>query len=121
MLTEIGGTESLARTLDEAMKFLQNHAVTWHHWLLILSLLDRGGTSTKAEILSVYKKEGFSPYVIEQLLKTDLKDLGDALRIEGDLDNLTDETVIRLARDPTFMRFIKKQRKSALRNLKVSD
>ncbi|MFX0045787.1 MAG: hypothetical protein ACFE8Z_08070 [Candidatus Hermodarchaeota archaeon] len=111
----------MARTLDEAMKFLQNHAVTWHHWLLLLSLLDRGGSSTKAEIFSVYKKEGFSPRVIDRLLKTDLKDLGDALRIEGDLDSLTDKTVIRLTSDPTFVRFIKKQRKSALRNLKVRD
>ncbi|UCH04478.1 MAG: hypothetical protein JSW05_13095 [Candidatus Thorarchaeota archaeon] len=101
------------------MKFLQNHAVTWHHWLLLLSLLDRGGSSTKAEIFSVYKMEGFSPHVIDQLLKTDLKDLGDALRIEGDIDSLKDETVIRLTGDPAFMRFIKRQRKSALRNLKV--
>ncbi len=112
---------SLARTLDEAMKFLQNHAVTWHHWLLLLTLLERGGSSTKAEILSVYKKEGFSPHVVERLLKTDLKDLGDALKIEGSLDDLTDETVIRLTRDPAFMRFMKKQRRSALRNLKFHD
>lgn len=100
------------------MKFLQNHAVTWHHWLLILSLHDRGGSSTKTEILAIYRKEGFSPHVIEQLLKTDLKDLGDAVRIEGALDKLMDETIIRLTEDPTFVRFIKKQRKSALRNLK---
>ncbi|MFW9943841.1 MAG: hypothetical protein ACFFB7_02485 [Candidatus Sifarchaeia archaeon] len=108
----------MTRTLDEAMKFLQNHAVTWHHWLLLLSLLDRGGSSTKAEILSIYRKEGFSPHVIEQLFETDLKDLGDAVRIDGALDKLMDETIIRLTEDPTFVRFIKKQRKSALRNLK---
>lgn len=109
----------MGRTLDETMKFLQNHAVTWHHWLLLLSLLDRGGSSTKVEVFSVYKKEGFSPHVIEQLFKTDLMDLGDAVKVEGDLDSLSDETVIHLTRDPTFMKFIKKQRKSALRNLKV--
>ena len=119
MRTEIGGSKSLARTLEEAMKFLQNHAVTWHHWLLLLSLLDRGGSSTKAEVFSIYKKEGFSPHVIDGLFKTDLQDLGDAVRVEGDLDSLSDDTVIHLTNDPTFMKFIKKQRKSALRNLKV--
>ena len=101
------------------MKFLQNHAVTWHHWLLLLSLLDRGGSSTKAEVFSVYKKEGFSPHVIDQLFRNDLTDLGAAITIEGDLDDLSDDTVIRLTTNPTFTKFIKKQRKSALRNLKV--
>jgi hypothetical protein len=101
------------------MKFLQNHAVRWHHWLLLLSLFDRGGSSTKAEVFSVYKKEGFSPHVIDQLFKTDLMDLGAAITVEGDLDNLSDETIIHLTGDPTFNRFIKRQRRSALRNLRV--
>jgi hypothetical protein len=72
-----------------------------------------------AEVFSVYKKEGFSPHVIEQLFKTDLLDLGEAVKVEGDIDSLSDDTVIHLTRNPMFIRFIKKQRKSVLRNLKV--
>ncbi|MFQ5832615.1 MAG: hypothetical protein ACE5H4_07935 [Candidatus Thorarchaeota archaeon] len=109
----------MTRTLDEAMKFLENHTVAWHHWLLVLTLLELGGNATKGQIFPVYRKEGFSNHVIHQVFKNDLKDLGEVVEVEGDLDNLSERTIIHLTEDLTFRRFVKKQMKSVLRTLKI--
>jgi hypothetical protein len=101
------------------MQLLENYTLAWHHWLIVLSLLKLGGSGTKAQIFPVYKKEGFSPHAIENVFKTDIQDLGEALEVEGDINNLTNSAIISLTRDPTFQRFVKKHVKTVVRTLKT--
>ena len=86
---------------------------------MVLSLLKLGGSGTKAQIFPVFKKEGFSPHAIETVFKTDIQDLGEAIEVEGDIENLQGNTVITLSDDPKFQRFIKKNLKSVVRTLKT--
>ena len=100
------------------MRFLENYTLAWHHWLMLLSLLKLGGSGTKSQILPVYKQEGFSPHAIDRVFATDLSDLGEAIRVEGGLDNLSNTTRIFLNDDPTFQKFLKKNLKSVLSTFK---
>ena len=106
------------KTLDEVMHFLENYTLAWHHWLMLLSLLKLGGSGTKAQILPVYKQEGFSPHAIDRVFATDLVDLGEAIRVEGGLENLNDTSRIFLTDDPKFQKFLKKNLKSVLSTFK---
>ncbi len=109
----------MTKTLDQVMRFLENYTLAWHHWLMVLSLLKLGGSGTKAQIFPVFKKEGFSPHAIETVFKTDIQDLGEAIEVEGDIENLQGNTVITLSDDPKFQRFIKKNLKLVVRTLKT--
>ena len=101
------------------MRFLENYTLTWHHWLMILSLMKLGGSGTKAQIMPVYRKEGFSPHAIDRVFSTDINDLGDAIEVEGGLDNLTDSTSIILTDNPRFQKFVKKHLKPVVSTLKI--
>jgi hypothetical protein len=109
----------LVKTIEEVMQLLENYTLAWHHWLMVLSLLKLGGSGTKAQIFPVYKKEGFSPHAIENVFRTDIQDLGEALEVEGDINNLNANTMISLTEDPKFQRFIKKHLKTVVRTLKT--
>jgi len=109
----------LVKSLEEVMKFLENYTLTWHHWLMLLSLLKLGGNGTKAQILPVYRQEGFSPHAIDKVFQTDLIDLGEAIEVEGGIDNLSHKTPIYLSEDPEFRRFLKKHIKPVLNTLKT--
>ncbi|MHA1903782.1 MAG: hypothetical protein ACXADL_10380 [Candidatus Thorarchaeota archaeon] len=109
----------MVKSIEEVMQLLENYTLAWHHWLIVLSLLKLGGSGTKAQIFPVYKKEGFSPHAIENVFKTDIQDLGEALEVEGDINNLTNSAIISLTRDPTFQRFVKKHVKTVVRTLKT--
>ncbi len=109
----------MARSLDEVMQFLENYTLTWHHWLMILALLKLGGSGTKAQIFPVYKKEGFSPHAIENVFKSDLIELGDAVEVLEGIDNLNSSTTIILSNNPKFQRFIKKNLKSVVNTFKI--
>ncbi len=83
----------MTKTLDEVMRFLENYTLAWHHWLMLLSLMKLGGSGTKAQIMPVYKKEGFSPHAIDRVFATDLVDLGESVEVEGGLDNLSNSSI----------------------------
>ncbi|MHA1247812.1 MAG: hypothetical protein ACTSPE_10830 [Candidatus Thorarchaeota archaeon] len=107
------------RPLKEVMALLQNYTLAWHHWLIILALLKLGGSATKAQLIPVFKKEGFSPHALEGIFKRDLEELGEAIEIDDDLDSLTDTTRIYLSDNPKFRAFIKKHLKSVVRTLRM--
>jgi hypothetical protein len=109
----------LTKTLDEVMRFLENYTMAWHHWLMLLSLMKLGGSGTKAQIMPVYKKEGFSPHAIDSVFATDLIDLGEAVEIEGGIDNLRNDSTIYLTKDPQFQKFLKKNLKSVVSTFKT--
>ena len=113
--------DRLVKTLKEVMLFLGNYTLTWHHWLMILSLLKLGGSGTKAQILPIYKKEGFSPHAIDKVFQTDLVDLGEAVEVEGGIDFLTKHSTIYLTEDQNFRKFLKMHLKSVLNTLKTRD
>jgi len=108
----------LAKSLDEVMRFLENYTIAWHHWLMILSLMKLGGSGTKSQILPVYKKEGFSPHALDRVFHSDLEDLGDAVTIEGGIENLTNTSSISLTSDSKFQKFIKKHIRSVVSTFK---
>jgi len=110
---DTGGT-SLTKTLEEVMRFLENHTLAWHHWLMLLSLVKLGGSGTKEQIMPIYKQEGFSPHAIDRVFTTDLVDLGIVVEVEGGLDNLTDSSRIILTKDPVFQKFLRKNIKSVI-------
>ena len=101
------------------MRFLENYTLAWHHWLMLLSLLKLGGSGTKSQIMPVYKQEGFSPHAIDQVFATDLVDLGEAVKVEGGLENLGDTSTIILTEDPKFQKFLKKNLKSVISTFKT--
>lgn len=101
------------------MRFLENYTIAWHHWLMLLSLLKLGGSGTKSQIMPVYKQEGFSPHAIDQVFATDLVDLGEAVKVEGGLENLGDTSTIILTEDPKFQKFLKKNLKSVISTFKT--
>jgi len=101
------------------MQYLQNYTLTWHHWLIILALLKLGGSGTKAQIFPVFKKEGFSTHAVENIFKRDLIELGEAIEVDGGIENLRDTTMIYLNDSPQFRSFLKKHLKSVVRTLKM--
>ena len=101
------------------MRFLENYTLAWHHWLMVLSLMKLGGKGTKAQIMPVYKREGFSSHAIDQIFATDLVDLAAVVEIEGGIDNLTDNSSIILTDDPIFQKFLKKNLKSVVSTFKT--
>ncbi len=107
------------RPLKDVMQQLENYTLAWHHWLIILALLKLGGSGTKGQIFPVFKKEGFSPHAVEAIFKRDLVELGEAIELEGDIDNLTNSTMIYLTEDIKFRAFIKKHLKSVVRTLRT--
>jgi len=111
--------DSLVKTLEEVMNFLENYTLAWHHWLMLLSLLKLGGSGTKGQILPIYRKEGFSPHAIHKVFQTDLIDLGEAVEVDGDIDNLTNKSTIILTDDPKFRSFLKKHVKPVLNTFKT--
>ena len=113
------GGKLLTKPLEEVMRFLENYTLAWHHWLMILSLLKLGGSATKAQILPVYKKEGFSPHAIDNVFANDLVELGEAVEVDGEIGNITSTTMIYLTNDIRFQKFIKKNLKSVVGTLKT--
>lgn len=109
----------MVRTIDEVMHFMSNYTLAWHHWLMVLALVKLGGSATKAQIFPVYKKEGFSPHAIHDVFRNDLMDLGEAITIEGSLDEISDSTLIRLTDDSRFRGFVKKNLKTVVSTLKT--
>ena len=109
----------MTKTLEEVMRFLENYTLAWHHWLMLLSLMKLGGSGTKAQIMPVYQKEGFSPHAIDQVFATDLVDLGAAIEVEGGMDNLDNGSIIILTDDPKFRKFLKKNLKSVISTFKT--
>lgn len=109
----------MTKTLDEVMRFLENYTLAWHHWLMLLSLMKLGGSGTKAQIMPVYKKEGFSPHAIDRVFETDLVDLGEAVEVEGGLENLCSNSTINLTQDPKFQKFLKNNLKSVVTTFKT--
>ena len=101
------------------MRFLENYTFAWHHWLMILALMKLGGSGTKAQILPVYQKEGFSPHAIDRVFASDLVDLGEVIEVEGGLDNLSNSSTIILTKDQTFQKFLKKNLKSVVSTFKT--
>jgi hypothetical protein len=114
-----GGTRVLKKTLEEVMYFLENYTLAWHHWLMLLSLMKLGGSGTKAQIMPVYKKEGFSIHAIDSVFQTDLVDLGEAIEVEGGVENLTNSSTIFLTNDPKFQKFLKKHVKTVVSTFKT--
>ena len=113
-----GGTW-LAKSINEVMRFLENYTLAWHHWLMILSLVKLGGSGTKAQIIPVYKKEGFSPHAIEQVFVSDIEDLGEAIEVEGGVHNMTENSSIILTDNLQFRKFIKKHLKPVVSTFKL--
>jgi hypothetical protein len=111
--------DSLVKPLEDVMRFLENYTLAWHHWLMLLSLLKLGGSGKKSQILPVYKKEGFSSHAIDQVFQTDLVDLGEAVEVEGGIENLTDRSTIFLTEDPNFRRFLKKHLRPVVNTFKT--
>ena len=109
----------MSKSISEVMEFLENHALAWHHWLLLLSLIKLGGCGTRAQIAPVYKREGFSSPTIKQIMGTDIEELGEALKIDGSLDDLADDTKICLNEDPDFRKFIKKNIKGVVSSFRT--
>lgn len=108
----------LTRSLDEVMRFLENYTLAWHHWLIVLSLLKLGGQASKSQILPAFKKEGFSPHAINEVFRTDLVELGEAVEVEGGTENIRLDTMIFLTDNQKFRSFVKKHLKSVVRTLK---
>lgn len=100
------------------MSFLKNYTLAWHHWLIVLSLLKLGGAATKGQVMPAFKKEGFSPHAINEIFRTDLIELGEAVEVEGGTDGIQADTMIYLTEDPKFRSFVKKNLKSVVRTLK---
>lgn len=111
--------DSLVKSIEEVMRFLENYTLAWHHWLMLLSLLKLGGSGTKAQILPVYRREGFSPHAIHKVFQTDLVDLGEAIEVEGGIESLTKKSIISLTDDPMFRAFLKRHVKPVLSTLKT--
>jgi hypothetical protein len=111
--------DSLVKSIEEVMQFLENYTLAWHHWLMLLSLLKLGGRGTKAQILPVYRREGFSPHAIHKVFQTDLVDLGEAIEVEGGIESLTNKSTISLTDDPKFRAFLRKHVKPVLSTLKT--
>ncbi|TET09913.1 MAG: hypothetical protein E3J86_06985 [Candidatus Thorarchaeota archaeon] len=111
--------DSLVKPLEDVMRFLENYTLAWHHWLMLLSLLKLGGSGKKSQILPVYKKEGFSSHCIDQVFQTDLVDLGEAVEVEGGIENLTDRSTIFLTEDLKFRRFLKKHLRPVVNTFKT--
>lgn len=109
----------MVKPLEDVMRFLENYTLAWHHWLMLLSLLKLGGSGKKSQILPVYKKEGFSSHAIDQVFQTDLVDLGEAVEVEGGIENLTDQSIIFLTEDPKFRRFLKKHLRPVVNTFKT--
>ncbi|MHA1614954.1 MAG: hypothetical protein ACTSYJ_08925 [Candidatus Thorarchaeota archaeon] len=109
----------MTKTLEEVMRFLENYTLAWHHWLMLLSLMKLGGSGTKAQIMPVYQKEGFSTHAIDQVFSTDLLELSAVVTVEGGLDNLTNNSSIILTDDPIFRKFLKKNLKSVISTFKT--
>lgn len=109
----------MVKPLSEVMRFLENHTLAWHHWLIVLSLLKLKGSGTKGQIFPVFKKEGFSPHAIEEIFKRDLEELGEVVEVEGGIDNLQNSSTIYLTDDPAFRSYLKKHLKSVVRTLKT--
>ncbi|MGY5852312.1 MAG: hypothetical protein RTU92_01955 [Candidatus Thorarchaeota archaeon] len=109
----------MTRSLNDVMVFLGNYTLAWHHWLILLSLLKLNGSATKGQIFPVFKKEGFSPHAIEGIFKRDLEELGEAVEVEGGIENLSNGSMIYLTEDPKFRSFLKKHLKSVVRTLKT--
>ncbi|TFG99928.1 hypothetical protein E4H12_00900 [Candidatus Thorarchaeota archaeon] len=109
----------MTKTLEEVMHFLENYTIAWHHWLMLLSLLKLGGHATKAQIMPVYKQEGFSPHAIDRVFATDLAELGEAVKVDGGLENLSNTTTITLTEDPSFQKFLKKNVKAVISTFKT--
>jgi hypothetical protein len=109
----------LVKTLDDVMRFLENYTLAWHHWLMILSLLKLGGSGTKAEIMPIYRQEGFSPHAIDKVFSTDIEDLGEVIEVVGGLQNLNDSSTLILTDNPKFQKFIKKHLKSVVSTFKL--
>jgi len=109
----------LKKTLDEVMRFLENYTLAWHHWLMLLALMKLGGSGTKSQIMPVYKKEGFSPHAIERVFASDIVDLGEAVEVEGGIDNLSNGSTIFLSENPKFQKFLKKNLKSVVQTCKT--
>ena len=107
----------MTKSLEEVMQFLENYTLAWHHWLMLLSLLKLGGSGTKAQILPVYRREGFSQHAIHRVFQTDLVDLGDAVEVDGGIEDLSNKTTIHLSTNPEFRRFLKKHLKPVLNTL----
>jgi hypothetical protein len=108
----------MTKTLQEVMNFLENYTFAWHHWLMVLSLMKLGGKGTKAQILPVYRNEGFSPHAIDKVFASDLVDLGEAITVEDGIENLTENSTIILSSDPQFQKFLKKNLKSVVQTFK---
>jgi hypothetical protein len=109
----------MTKTIDEVMRFLENYTLTWHHWLILLSLLKLNGSGTKGQIFPVFKKEGFSLHSIEGIFRRDLEELGPAIQVEDGIGNLQNSTMIYLSEDSKFRSFLKKNLKSVVRTLKM--
>jgi hypothetical protein len=109
----------LTRPLADVMRSLENYTLTWHHWLIILSLLKLDGRGTKAQVFPVFRKEGFSPHAIETVFKTDLAELGEVVQFEGDVDSIQDDTMLILTGDPRFRSFLRKHLKPIANTLKA--
>ena len=69
--------------------------------------------------MPVYKNEGFSTYAIDQVFTTDLLELSAVVKVEGGLDNLTNNSSIILTDDPIFQKFLKKNLKSVISTFKT--
>ncbi|MFW9967621.1 MAG: hypothetical protein ACFFEA_10755 [Candidatus Thorarchaeota archaeon] len=65
-------------------------------------------------IAPVYKREGFSDPTIKQIMGTDIEKIGEALKIDGSVDDLADDTQICFNEAPEFRKFIKKNMKSVV-------
>ncbi len=109
----------MTKSLEEVMRFLENYTLAWHHWLMLLSLLKLGGSGTKEQIMPVYKNEGFSTHAINQVFTTDLLELSAVVKVEGGLDNLSNNSSIILTDDPIFRKFLKKNLKSVISTFKT--
>jgi hypothetical protein len=101
------------------MRFLENYTLAWHHWLMILSLMKLGGRGTKAQIIPIYKQEGFSPHAINSIFSTDIQDLGEAVEVVGGLQYLNDNSTIILTNDSEFQTFIRKHLKPVMSAFKL--
>lgn len=86
---------------------------------MILSLVKLGGSGTKAQIIPVYKKEGFSPHAIDQVFMSDIGDLGEVIEVEGGVHNMTEHSSIILTDNPQFRKFIKKHLKPVVSTFKL--
>ncbi|MFW9843908.1 MAG: hypothetical protein ACFFEV_04980, partial [Candidatus Thorarchaeota archaeon] len=75
------------------------------------------GSGTKAQILPVYRREGFSQHAIHRVFQTDLLDLSEVIEVDGGIENISNKTTIYLSNNPEFRRFLKKHLKPVLNTL----